>query len=366
MSNWMKTYDEIKGSGDQKQIDFIDNISKNQNNTWVQGFAGSGKSIVLVHSLVNIINNNPSATVCIIVFTNSLVEMFKTGLQELNVPLMHNGKRNVFVTTYHKFIQKEMKFDYIFCDEVQDMTTSVLENIKGRTLKQLIVAGDSNQSIYDNDPSTREPVVNVEDIGDITNSEPYPLGMIHRLTNSVIKAVSNLLPKLDILSAMQNRTEDDVSIRLAKGQDKEQECQYIIGEADNALSSDQSVVILLPYHDTIVEFVNLILKSKNITPWDAQENLNRWGRPDYSRLHKYLKQHNLNIEYLGNGYGDLYTANNQNKIIVMTYHSAKGLDFDNVFLPFLSTSTFYNSFSKTLSSFTTLYHFKSNILKHIW
>lgn len=345
---WMKTYDEIKGSGDQQQIDFIDNITKNQDNTWIQGFAGSGKSVVLVHSLVNIINNNPSATVCIIVFTNSLVEMFKAGLEELKVPTSHNGKRNIFITTYHKFIQKEMKFDYIFCDEVQDMTRSVLENIKNRTLKQLIVAGDSNQSIYDKDPNSKEFVVDVNEIGNLTSSEPYLLETIHRLTKSIVEAVSSLLPNLNILSAKQNRTDTDVSVRLAKGQDKKQECEYILEEANNALSADQSVVILLPYHDTIEKFINLVLEIKNIAPWDAQQNLNQYNRPDYSKLHNYLKQYDLNIEYLGNGYGDLYNANNQNKIIIMTYHSAKGLDFDNVFLPFLSTGTFYNSFSKTL------------------
>ena len=52
---------------------------------------------------------------------------------------------------------------------------------------------------------------------------------------------------------------------------------------------------------------------------------------------------------MGNGYGQF--SDNSNKICIMTYHSSKGLDFDNVFLPYLNNSLFIVSdetLSKTL------------------
>jgi len=343
MSNWMIPYNKIKDSGDQKQLDFIDNVTKSNDNTWIQGFAGSGKSIVLVHSIVNIINEDPNAMVCVVVFTNSLIEMFSAGMQELKIPY-----KNVHLTTYHKFIKTNTNYDYIFCDEVQDLPKSVLQNMKNRATKQLIVAGDSNQSIYDEDPNTKEKVIRISEIGNVTNSVSYNLDTIHRLTKSIIGLISKLLPDMNIFSAKQNRTKRDISVRLAKGKNKEEECNYILLEAERAISSDQNVAILLPYHHTISEFINLILEIKNIKPWDADKNLNRWGKPDYSKLHQYLKQNNVNFEYIGNGYGNLYEATSHNKIIIMTYHSAKGLDFDNVFLPFLSKDTFNSYFTETL------------------
>ncbi len=343
MSSWMVPYTKIKDSGDQKQIDFIDNVTKNNDNTWIQGFAGSGKSIVLVHSIVNIINENPNAKICVVVFTNSLIEMFTAGMKELKIP-----SNNFHLTTYHKFVKTNGNYDYIFCDEVQDLPKSVLENMKNRALKQLIVAGDSNQSIYDVDPSTREEVVKISEIGVVTNSTSYQLDTIHRLTKNVIKLISVLLPDMNIFSAKQNRTKKEISVRLAKANNKIEECEYILSEAENAISVGQNVVILLPYHHTIAEFINIILKIKGIAPWDSEKNLNRWNKPDYSKLHQYLKQHKVDIEYLGNGYGDLYETTNNSKIIIMTYHSAKGLDFDNVFLPFLSPNTFNYYFTKTL------------------
>lgn len=339
MSNWMITYNEIKDSGDQKQIDFIDNINRDKNNHWLQGLAGSGKSVVLVHSLVEIITQNPNAEVCIVVFTKSLIEMFKAGLKELQI----HG--NISLMTYQHFMKNNKSYDYIFCDEVQDLPPSVLVNMKGRAKVQLIVAGDSNQSIYDKAPGTHEAVVSVSEIGKVTNSQAYELSTIHRLTKSIINAVSKLIPGLNIFSAKKNRTKRDINIRLAKGNNRIQECKYILGEAETALENDQNVVVLLPYHNTIIEFINSLLDLKNITPWKIEEN--QWGKPDFGRLNYYLKVNNVNIEYIGNGYGDLFSANSK-KIIVMTYHSAKGLDFDNVFLPFVSADTFNSYFSETL------------------
>lgn len=54
-------------------------------------------------------------------------------------------------------------------------------------------------------------------------------------------------------------------------------------------------------------------------------------------MNRHLRNNNINIEYIGNSYGDLYNNGNTDKIIVMTYHSSKGLDFDNVYLPFMGT-----------------------------
>jgi len=82
-------------------------------------------------------------------------------------------------------------------------------------------------------------------------------------------------------------------------------------------------------------------------PWNVQTN--NWGRTDYSALNRYLATNGIPLQYVGNGYGQF--SDNSNKVCVMTYHSSKGLDFDNVFLPYLNNSLFIVSdetLSKTL------------------
>ena len=48
-------------------------------------------------------------------------------------------------------------------------------------------------------------------------------------------------------------------------------------------------------------------------------------------MNAFLKANGIKMQYVGNGYGNF--SENDRRIILMTYHSAKGLDFDNVFIP---------------------------------
>jgi superfamily I DNA/RNA helicase len=235
--------------------------------------------------------------------------------------------------TYYEFQKNNTSYDYIFCDEVQDLPKSILKDMKERS-KQLILAGDSNQSIYDINPKTNEPTVTPTEIVDITNSNEYILSTIYRLIKLIINVVSLLLPKIDIFSAKTDRTKQDITVKLCNGENLEMEVEYIIKEAEELTSIDESLVIILPKHDDIINFINIVLDIKKIAKWNVtKDNFNKYR---YDLLNKYLKENNVNIEYIGNKYGDLSKSLELKKIIFMTYHSSKGLDFDNVFLPFMS------------------------------
>ena len=253
--------------------------------------------------------------------------MFELGMNELGI----DG--NIKPMTYYEFQKNNTSYDYIFCDEVQDLPKSILKDMKERS-KQLILAGDSNQSIYDINPKTNEPTVTPTEIVDITNSNEYILSTIYRLTKSIINVVSLLLPKIDIFSAKTDRTKQDITVKLCNGENLEMEVEYIIKEAEELTSIDESLVIILPKHDDIINFINIVLDIKKIAKWNVtKDNFNKYR---YDLLNKYLKENNVNIEYIGNKYGDLSKSLELKKIIFMTYHSSKGLDFDNVFLPFMS------------------------------
>ena len=57
---------------------------------------------------------------------------------------------------------------------------------------------------------------------------------------------------------------------------------------------------------------------------------NRYGKMDFGDMNNHLSEQNIKIQYVGNGYGSFDITNN---VYIMTFYSAKGLDFDNVFLP---------------------------------
>lgn len=315
---WMIKYDKM----DDDQKDFVDNEINAKGNIWIKGFAGSGKSVMLIHALRKKMDSNPNANICVVVYTYSLIDMFITGMEELGMP-------SIPVMTYHQFKKGHESYDYIFCDEVQDLPANVLGQMKQRS-QHVYVAGDSNQSIYENTVTTTE-------IGNIINAKPFVLTRIYRLTRSIMNVVSNLLPNMDIFGSRRDMTKKDVSVRLGKGCDENEEVKYVWEQSSNATSEGYSAAVLLPQHNYIFDFANRLLRQNGKSTWSLEEN--NWGKPDYNSLNSHFRNQGLKIEYVGNGYGSFQTAERNRNIILMTYHSAKGMDFDNVFLPFLSDDT---------------------------
>jgi hypothetical protein len=82
--------------------------------------------------------------------------------------------------------------------------------------RKVIVAGDSNQSIYDTDPRWNEPVVNPNQVGDIINARAFSLNMIHRLTRSIIACSSKDFTFNEYLGSKKRFDKQDVNIRLCE------------------------------------------------------------------------------------------------------------------------------------------------------
>lgn len=313
---WMIRYDKL----DDDQKDFVDTEINNKGNIWIKGFAGSGKSVMLIHALRKKLENTPSLKVCIVVYTHSLIDMFRTGMNELGM------SNNIPVMTYHQFRKMRESYDYIFCDEVQDFPTDIIQ-LMNQSSQHVYVAGDSNQSIYDN-------TVIPEEIGSLLNAKAFELTRIYRLTRTIMGAVTNLLPNMGIFSSRRDMTKRDVSIRLGEGLDRDVEARYIWEQASNAAAEGYSATILLPTHDAIFDYANRILIQNSKPEWVLQEN--NWGKPNYDLLNQHFRNNDLRVEYVGSRFGSLQNADSKKNIILMTYHSAKGLDFENVFLPYLS------------------------------
>lgn len=152
---WMIEYANL----DAEQRDFVDNINQSPN-MWLNGYVGAGKSIVLLYSLVQVKRDYASSgiKVCLVLFTHSLIDMFRAGIQEIDDN--NSDLENVAILTYHQFKNQyehsNVLFDYIFVDEVQDLPEDILK-LLSKHCKKLIMAGDPEQSIYSEgiDPSQK-------------------------------------------------------------------------------------------------------------------------------------------------------------------------------------------------------------------
>ncbi len=283
---------------------------------WIRGFAGSGKTVLLVHSIVEALAMNPKLSVCVVVYTHALKELVRTGIPE------HLGR--VPVMTYHHFKNNPRQYDIIIVDEIQDLEEDVLKLLVLYSEK-LIVAGDEDQSIYENRVSSA-------DIDRILAPTMYKLETLYRLTNALRDIVRTILPNSLIQGAKISRMAN-VQITLAHADDIGQEVKWCWQQARKFAKQGDPAAILLPKHHLIRRFINAVCDAEGLAR-PGYEKTER-GKLDYDRVNKHLKDSGLNLQYIGNNFGSLAESDQRPLVYLMTYHSAKGLDYETVLLPHL-------------------------------
>lgn len=337
MSNWMIPYEKL----DPAQKDFVDGYRDYSGNQWVLGYAGSGKSILLVHLLKRLKDesdrNHRNQSFGVVVFTRALGDLFKTGFKEL-------GITDVPIMTQFELRRNPRHFDYLFCDEIQDMSPETLAMVKS-SARRVISAGDSNQSIYANDLMTHTPTVKGDQPVTVLGASKKELNIIYRLTSSIIAAVKRLMPHMSQnWTAKEDLTKVDVQIELRKAVSLEKECAFVYDDAKSCCSRGERTAILFPRHDKILYFVNRVLTSHGKNPWPVEND--QYGKPNYASLNSYLSRQGIPMMYIGNSYGSLVEAQRKDLIIIMTYSSSKGLDFENVYMPFADRGLFITADAK--------------------
>jgi superfamily I DNA/RNA helicase len=341
---WMITEDKLGPD----QVDVIDEIGKiNNKPIWIKGHAGSGKSVLLLHSLADYLVKKPTASVCVVVFTRALVDLLETGLKQ--IPKL-NGKNIPVLTIYqlkYRIEKGATKYDAIFCDEVQDLPLDFIQSIKS-VCNHLVIAGDAEQSIYNSVPIWEQRPATSKEIQDTIVPIEKKLGVIYRLTESVLKVLKNVFPSM--LNDMPNIAKVDTEIKLyeSSSNDNELEIKFCWGEIKqtNTLRPSEVSAVLISGHLAIIEFVNSVLRIENIDPWQRVNGKDK--KPDYEALNNYLKTKGVPLMYVGNNYGSLTDADRENKVVLMTYHSAKGLDFDYVYLPMANDDMYIHSNADSL------------------
>lgn len=318
---------------DPQQNEFLKKLKSNNFvgfNSWIKGFPGSGKSVLLVYAVKRLLaaKVKKDIRVVVVVFTHSLIELCVSEFAELQL-------KGIEVLTMYQFLKSTGEWDYILCDEVQDLTPRILLAMKRRTKSMLIVAGDTNQSIYDKDPQFGELVLTPEETSQIVQGEDFPLLYIHRLSPSIIRAVQYMMPQMKIFEAKRDMTKKDVQIRVCRSKSEEREIDRIYQDARRRLKNG-TCSVLFPTQNSIVSFCEGVLKLEGKPFWERIND--SYYKPWFDNLNKHLVDCQIPIECIVGEYGSLGSAEKERRIVLMTYHGSKGLDFDNVFIPFANSS----------------------------
>lgn len=297
-------------------------------NQWIQGFAGSGKSVLVIHAVQRILAENPDTTVCVAVYTHALKQLLASGLAE--------RYRSVPVMTHLQLLNQnnqrsDIRYDVLVIDEVQDIPSDQLARLRAMAAR-LIVAGDADQSIYE---SSGKP----DDIVDILKPEIYRLTTIHRLTKRLIDIVRTILPGAAVEGARTGRMQE-VQVTLAKADRSADEIEWVWQQCCRYSRQSEPVAVLFPSHDEVQAFMRFVASKNGISALTFERDQKR----NYHVANNLFQKHEVPLRYLGNSFGDLDESDTRPLTYVMTYHSAKGLDFNTVFLPSLNSGqTFWRN-----------------------
>lgn len=261
----------------------------------VSGCAGSGKSVLALIKAQRI-QKERGNDYQIIVFTKALSRYMNSGRCIL-------GLTNEF--HHHWYWVNRLKAptsDYVIVDEIQDFSKEEIEQFLSSKRKNFFFFGDTAQSIYEGLKNT----IRVEDIRiDLPiarDAKEFSLYRNYRLPLPVARYVQNIGIDLDPFDESTYKSKETEMPRVLKFESKDNQLEAIHRIISTNNLTD--VAILLPEQTMIKQVYTSLTKLGG------------------------------NYEVKVSGWMDTLNFNSSNPKI-MTYHSAKGLQFETVFVPYL-------------------------------
>lgn len=263
----------------------------------VKGCAGSGKTVLALWRAKEIAELGEDDYL-VIVFTKALKQFIEDGIRTIGV-----DESRVMYFWQWKNRANQRTADYIIIDEVQDFDEEEIKMLQAAAKKHCIFFGDSAQQIY-RGLENKGPLLTMEQIQIATNIPMENLVINHRLK----KKVARIAERVSI-------SHDPLEQRCSKeGASKPHlvHCDSL----DDQLDYTQAVIQAQGYVDVAILFPT-----------------NR----DIEYAYSYFKQTGLDVERKANMSMDLNFSTSNPKLL--TYHSAKGLQFEAVFLPNCTASS---------------------------
>jgi len=320
---WMVSINDL----DAVQARAIENILDNQDeNHWVKGFAGSGKTIVLTHVLKRLATAKPPVKVCFATFTHALKDLIESGLTKTELA-------RIDISTFNGLGKLRNDYDLLVADEMQDIPSRVLPTLAKKS-DVLIIAADLDQSIYRSACSVSELNAAVKP------AKEHQLREIHRINENVFEIATSVYTDAKVVSQTTVR-QDDEQARMYEGASMRDEFVTMFEEAVRVSAKESPSAILLPSKALLDKFIATIAAANSYagTPPSVKDG----ERPEigeqadpFKEINDYLKKCKSPLQVFGGGSGSLSDSDTRKMVYLMTYHSAKGLDFANVFLPHLT------------------------------
>ncbi len=267
----------------------------------VSGCAGSGKSVLALIKAQRI-QKEKGTNYQIIVFTKALCNYMNSGKKEL-------GLTKPFY--YHWVWQNRLNAphsDYVIVDEIQDFSVAEIEEFITSTNKNFFFFGDTAQSIYQGLKDTIAVDEIRTSIPTARSAKEWELYKNYRLPLPVARFVQPIGVDLPPFIESTYKSQEKELPRVIKYESKAKQLEAIhrIIESNNM----DDVAILLPDNETVLK---------------TYQALSSMGG-NYEYRYNDREDFRNNVDNLN------FDSTNPK---IMTYHSAKGLQFETIFIPFI-------------------------------
>jgi superfamily I DNA/RNA helicase len=309
---WMIALDQF----DITQEAILEEVVNETGPHWIEGYAGTGKTIVLTHAVKRLRAKNKHASLCFVTYTHALKDLVASGLDDDNIDIF----------TVDSFVGQTEKYDWAFIDEVQDITEEKIAKIK-KLAKHTIWAGDPAQSLY-------HQRVQQGDLPAVLGTKSLKLKHIYRLSQKTYEIASTIYPWAKVMRGALVSADDDVDVHLIAAMTQAKEVAWVWKKAKIVSTVGKPSAVLFPTHAEIYDFACAVAKSEGKP--NPPPRVEKGRITDYSAFNNHFQKNRIALRFLGSNNGDLPESDTKSICYLMTYKSAKGLDFNSVFLPGLT------------------------------
>ena len=279
-------------------------INKKTDNSYiVKGCAGSGKSILALWKAKQI-QEGGKGSYLYVVYTKALRQYMSDGIKQIglresnvvNFDACFQWGKNDY-GELQRGVWKKGSYDYVIVDEAQDFSRDDIELLKSKARKALLVYGDTAQQLYKflKDKQT----VSMEDIQYFTKFPVEQLVFNHRLPKKIARVAQYL-----------NSESDELEERCTEeGTEKPKILEY-------NTKQEQFAAIANLIKNKGMEDVGILFRNNK----------------EVDEAYDYFTNKGIEVEAKSYRHKDELDFTSDNPKL-MTYHSSKGLQFENVFIP---------------------------------
>lgn len=204
-----------------------------------------------------------------------------------------------------RWISDDLRYDYVFVDEVQDLQPMQIRTLAMLTKKSLAISGDPRQTIHRRSPYSYEKLgLNFNEKG-----RRKLLNKNYRCSAEIMRLAS--------------------SLDFDNGEFKEDKTQFI-------RSGDKPIIIkCIDENDEIEYIINKIKKIFENNPKETIAIIHREEDDIYIGNYRGSKLYKLKENFLvstTNNYASKFDRNKPKQILYTSAYDVKGLEFDHVFL----------------------------------